>query len=47
MPPTKGEVLKDLDYIRLKEIKKFMKLSKTNTDAIKRAIEIDVDFLKS
>jgi 1-phosphatidylinositol-4-phosphate 5-kinase len=47
MGPTKGEVLKDLDYVRLKDLKKFMKLSEANADAIKRALEIDIDFLKS
>lgn len=47
MAPTKGKVLKDLDYIRLKQEKKFMQLGQANCNQIKKHLEVDVNFLKS
>jgi len=46
-PPTGGKVLKDLDYLRLKEIFRFLKLSHSTMAFIIRNIEVDVNFLMS
>ena len=46
-PPTGGKVLKDLDYIRLKEIFRFLKLSPSNISYIMRNLTVDVNFLRS
>ena len=46
-PPTGGKVLKDLDYLRLKEIFRFLKLSPSNMSYIMRNLTVDVNFLKS
>jgi len=42
---TGGEVLKDLDYVRLKECKRFMKLSAVMMSKLAKNIAVDVRFL--
>lgn len=46
-PDTGSKVLKDLDYIRLKEIKKFLKLTPNVLSHITQKLTVDVSFLKS
>ena len=43
--PTGGWVLKDLDYIRMKEMFKFLKLSQSDAARIMKQLTIDVNFL--
>lgn len=43
--PTGGKVLKDLDYKRLKEINRFMKLAQARVNRILKTLEVDVNFL--
>ena len=47
MKHTGGRILKDLDYIRLKEAKRFFKLDYGSTKAILKDMSNDVDFLTS
>jgi hypothetical protein len=46
-PPTGGKVLKDLDYLRLNELKSFFNMNNADTQRIVKQIEIDVALLKS
>ena len=43
--PTGGWVLKDLDYIRMKETFRFLKLSARDISKINYQLHIDVNFL--
>lgn len=45
--PTGGEVLKDLDFLRLKEIKKFINFSNDDWNKIVSNISRDIQFLRS
>lgn len=45
MKHTGGKILKDLDYIRLKEAKRFFKLEYSNIKEILGNLQSDVDFL--
>ena len=47
MKHTGGRILKDLDYIRLKEAKRFFKMDYESTKAILKDMQNDVDFLTS
>lgn len=47
MKQTGGQVLKDLDYIRLKEVKRFFKMSENDIEEIVQNICQDVEFLRS
>lgn len=38
MKHTRGQVLKDLDYIRLKEVKRFFKMSEKDIEEIVQKI---------
>ena len=44
--PTGGEVLKDLDYTRLNQIKHFMHMNKDESTALVKALQTDVKFLQ-
>jgi len=44
---TGGTVLKDLDYCRLLELKKFLKLEQGTIHRIHKNLTMDVDFLRS
>jgi hypothetical protein len=46
MPPTGGETLKDLDYVRLNENKNFFNMMSLDTKALLKNIQIDVNWLK-
>lgn len=43
--PTGGEVLKDLDYVRLNELKSFFNMENIDSQQILKQIELDVTFL--
>lgn len=43
--PTGGSVLKDLDYIRMKEMFKFFQMSEDDISRILKQIDKDVNFL--
>lgn len=43
--PTGGTVLKDLDYLRLNELKSFFNMENIDTQRILKQIELDVTFL--
>jgi len=45
--PTGGKVLKDLDYIKLKELKNFFLLEKHQSDPILSQLQKDSNFLMS
>ena len=45
--PTGSKVLKDLDFIRLKQLKNFMKLEPARIHQILNSIQLDLNFLKS
>ena len=40
-------VLKDLDYVKLNELKSFFNMNNVDTQRIMRNIELDVSFLQS
>lgn len=46
IPPTGGKVLKDLDYIRLKEMKEFMNIEQSIVKKILKQLTSDVAFFK-
>jgi len=47
MKATGGQVLKDLDYIRLKEVKRFFKMNEYDIEEIITSLSNDVEFLRS
>ena len=42
---TEGKVLKDLDYVRIKAMRKFFNMSQTDIDEIMKTLQCDIDFL--
>jgi 1-phosphatidylinositol-4-phosphate 5-kinase len=47
LKPTHGKVLKDLDYLRLKEVKSFMKMDECVAKMIVNQLDRDVKFLNN
>lgn len=47
MKHTGGQVLKDLDYIRLKEVKRYFKMKESDIEEIIQSLNLDVEFLRS
>ena len=46
-PPTGGQVLKDLDYIRLNDVKHFMNIDASERKELCNILSIDVKFLQN